>query len=69
MYDADISQGSYMNEANKLDPDYKINFYGTHYARLESIKRLLDPEGVFYCPTCVGSDGWLQQDNGQLCRA
>ncbi|EGP89034.1 unnamed protein product [Zymoseptoria tritici ST99CH_1A5] len=61
--------GSYMNEANKLDPDYKINFYGTHYARLESIKRLLDPEGVFYCPTCVGSDGWLQQDNGQLCRA
>ena len=58
-----------MNEANKLDPDYKINFYGTHYARLDSIKRLLDPEGVFYCPTCVGSDGWVQQKNAQLCRA
>lgn len=60
--------GSYMNEANRLDPDYKVDFYGDHYDRLYRIKRVYDPDDVFYCPTCVGSDRWRETDDGVLCR-
>lgn len=60
--------GTYMNEANFLDPDYRVDFYGSHYQALERIKRQLDPDGVFYCQTCVGSTHWTQLENGQLCR-
>lgn len=60
--------GSYMNEANRLDPDWKVDFYGEHYDKLERIKGMYDPDDVFYCPTCVGSDRWREDDGGRLCR-
>ncbi|KAK5744039.1 hypothetical protein LTR17_002377 [Elasticomyces elasticus] len=60
--------GVYMNEANRLDPDWKQNFYGKHYARLSSIKENVDPNGLFYCPTCVGSDEWKEDSTGRLCK-
>lgn len=60
--------GTYMNEANFLDPDYQDDFYGSHYQTLGRIKRQLDPEDMFYCQTCVGSSRWTQVENGQLCR-
>ncbi|KAK3628153.1 hypothetical protein LTR56_018765 [Elasticomyces elasticus] len=60
--------GVYMNEANRLDPDWKQNFYGKHYERLSSIKKNVDPNGLFYCPTCVGSDQWKEDSTGRLCR-
>ena len=60
--------GCYMNEADRLDPDWKVDFYGSHYQRLMAVKQLYDPDDVFYCPTCVGSGAWKEKASGQLCR-
>ncbi len=60
--------GAYMNEADRLDPNYEENFYGAHYEILSEIKTRVDPMGVFYCPTCVGSDQWAENSVGVLCR-
>jgi FAD/FMN-containing dehydrogenase len=60
--------GVYMNEADRLDPDWQVNFYGEHYERLLEIKQRRDPDGVFYCPTCVGSAEWAEDEEGRLCR-
>ncbi|OQU95118.1 hypothetical protein CLAIMM_01367 [Cladophialophora immunda] len=62
--------GAYMNEADRFDPDWKADFYGgpRHYARLLDIKRKYDPRGLFYCPTCVGSDAFEVVEGGRLCR-
>lgn len=59
--------GTYMNEAGREDPFWKVNFYGSNYDRLLDIKKQLDPESVFYCPTCVGSDEWVEDESGRLC--
>ncbi|KAJ0307612.1 hypothetical protein Brms1b_009970 [Colletotrichum noveboracense] len=61
--------GSYMNEGDALDPDWKASFYGENYDKLLSIKNVYDPESMFYCPTCVGSDMWEADGAGRLCRA
>lgn len=61
--------GCYMNEADRFDSDYPQDFYGTHFGRLSLIKWQYDPQSVFYCPTCVGSEMWTVQSDGQLCRA
>jgi FAD/FMN-containing dehydrogenase len=60
--------GVYMNEADRLDPNWQVNFYGKHYERLLEIKQRRDPSGLFYCPTCVGSAAWKEDDIGRLCR-
>lgn len=60
--------GCYMNEADRLDPDWQQDFYGSHYERLAKIKKKYDCEDLFYCPTCVGSEAWSQISSGQLCR-
>jgi FAD/FMN-containing dehydrogenase len=60
--------GVYMNEADRLDPNWQTNFYGDHYERLLEIKQRRDPRGVFYCPTCVGSAAWKEDETGRLCR-
>jgi hypothetical protein len=61
------SGGTYSNEADPDSPDWQHAFWGSNYERLFSIKRALDPEGVFYCRSCVGSELW--EDNaGMLCK-
>lgn len=60
--------GTYMNEAGREDPDWKANFYGSNYDRLLDIKKQRDPESVFYCPICIGSDEWVEDESGRLCR-
>jgi len=60
--------GAYMNEADRLDPDWEVNFYGAHYQRLLGIKDKYDPGGLFYCPTCVGSASWSEDSEGTLCQ-
>ncbi|KAE8379181.1 hypothetical protein BDV26DRAFT_259921 [Aspergillus bertholletiae] len=64
--------GSYMNEADRNDPQWEIDFFGVNFKRLSLIKRKYDPEGLFYCPACVGSENWHQnfirsEDYGPLC--
>lgn len=60
--------GAYMNEADVEDPDFLSDFYGQHLSELQGIKRQYDPNRVFYCPTCVGSDDWKVGSSGKLCR-
>jgi hypothetical protein len=74
--------GAYMNEADPTNPEWKNDYFGEeHYERLLEVKRRWDPEGVFWCRSCVGSDSWewtegegvlggqgVGQDVGRLCR-
>ncbi|KAI9148954.1 putative FAD-linked oxidoreductase-like protein 13 [Paramyrothecium foliicola] len=61
--------GGYMNEGDRHDPDYKQTFYGSNYAAHLATKRKYDPEGIFFCPSCVGSEFWVERPDGPLCRA
>jgi FAD/FMN-containing dehydrogenase len=48
--------GSYVNEADYFEPDWQREFWGASYPRLLAIKRKYDPDGVFRCHHCVGSE-------------
>ncbi|KAL4940302.1 hypothetical protein BDV06DRAFT_230445 [Aspergillus oleicola] len=67
--------GSYLNEADRNNPWWKEDFYGAeNYERLLNIKTMYHPDGVFYCPTCVGSPSWHVrklpgEEYGPLCAA
>jgi FAD/FMN-containing dehydrogenase len=68
--------GSYLNEASVMEPNWQAEFYGEKYPRLLEIKKDVDPLGVFYATTAVGSEEWevtdgdqgVQTQNGRLCR-
>jgi FAD/FMN-containing dehydrogenase len=57
--------GAYMNEADPNEPDWQQKFFGTMeiYNRLKSIKNTVDPNGLFVCKDCVGSDDWTADLN------
>ncbi|TLD03501.1 uncharacterized protein PgNI_11562 [Pyricularia grisea] len=59
--------GTYMNEADWGDALWKEEFYGENWERLRKIKKDVDPDEVFYCSTCVGSEDWVVEDV-KLCR-
>ncbi|KAL9117519.1 MAG: hypothetical protein Q9187_005943, partial [Circinaria calcarea] len=61
--------GSYLNEADFQEPDWKNTFYGSNYERLLAIKNKYDPDHLFYATTAVGSDYWTVKAGGRLCRA
>ncbi|KAJ4262879.1 FAD-linked oxidoreductase hmp9 [Fusarium torreyae] len=61
--------GGYMNEGDRNDPDFKKTFYGSLYDDHLKAKRKYDPFHIFYCPTCVGSDEWVELPDGPLCKA
>jgi hypothetical protein len=74
--DATLGAGSYLNEGDRLEPDFQQSFYGDNYQRLLKIKKEVDPEYVFWAATAVGSESWavksvdgLPNENGPLCRA
>lgn len=61
--------GSYMNEGNCFNTDFKHDFYGTSYDRLLEIKRKYDPSESLFVLTGVGSDEWdYNLNSGKLCR-
>ncbi|KAH8900965.1 FAD/FMN-containing dehydrogenase [Thozetella sp. PMI_491] len=60
--------GTYLNEANFQEPNWKREFYGGNYERLLKIKKKYDPESLLYAATAVGSDAWQQDGAGRLCR-
>lgn len=69
LYDAVApGAGAYKNEANWAERDVKGTFYGGMYDRLEGIKDMVDPEGVFYGVTSVGYDRFEWDEKGRLCR-
>lgn len=66
--DLSPSVGTYMNEADWGSDYWQEDFYGTHWAKLNHVKEQVDPDGVFYSPTCVGSQSWTVGDDGALCK-
>lgn len=67
MKDLAPNTGCYMNEADRFDPEYLQDFYGEHASKLSEIKRRHDPQSMFYCPTCIGSELFRVQPSGQIC--
>jgi FAD/FMN-containing dehydrogenase len=57
--------GTYVNEADYFQKDWQKAFWGNNYQRLLAIKKKYDPDGIFYCHHCVGSELWTR--NG-MCR-
>ncbi|KAJ7705477.1 hypothetical protein B0H17DRAFT_1038088 [Mycena rosella] len=57
--------GSYSNEADVLEAEFKTTFFGPNYAKLSAIKRRYDPKDLFIVPAGVGSDRW---DEWGLCQ-
>jgi len=48
------SSGAYWSESDRLEDDWSMAFWGAaNYARLQGIKKAVDPEGVFMCHHCV----------------
>jgi hypothetical protein len=45
-----------------------VNYYGGALPGHEDAKKHYDPDGVFYCPTCVGSEQWTVKSDGHLCK-
>lgn len=46
--------GAYFNEADYLDPEWINSYWGrANFARLQRIKTVYDPQGVFSCYNCV----------------
>jgi hypothetical protein len=67
--------GAYINEADRLEPNWQQSFFGANYPRLLGIKRETDLWGVFWAPTTVDSEAWevrtadgLAMQDGPLCR-
>ncbi|EUC50993.1 hypothetical protein COCMIDRAFT_535 [Bipolaris oryzae ATCC 44560] len=67
--------GSYLAEADRMEPDFGEAFFGEKYPKLLELKKKLDPEDVFFATTGVGSERWrvesvdgLPNENGKLCR-
>ncbi|KAI1467956.1 FAD binding domain protein [Daldinia caldariorum] len=58
----------YLNEADINHPDWPDAFYGPNYATLAAIKKLHDPDDIFWGPTAVGSESWEVAADGRLCK-
>ncbi|KAF9166503.1 hypothetical protein DFQ26_007685 [Actinomortierella ambigua] len=54
--------GTYLNEADPNEPNFKQSFYGPNYKTLKGIKNKYDPKGLFVCRLCVGSDDWNRDE-------
>jgi hypothetical protein len=59
--------GTYPNEADIHTSNAQRPFFGSNLPRLLSIKKKIDPYGLFGCKTCVGSEQWTETPDGELC--
>jgi hypothetical protein len=57
--------GSYANEASYFQENWQEEFWGDNYDKLFDIKNKYDPNGLFFCHQCVGSEIW--SDDG-MCK-
>lgn len=58
--------GTYLNEADGYDPEWKEDWFGSRYDSLKSVKQKYDPEEVFWCWRCIGSEGWEEVKGGTI---
>jgi FAD/FMN-containing dehydrogenase len=73
--DVTPGSGSYLNEGDRMEPNWQQSFFGNKYDKLKQIKSDWDPKGVFWAVNSVGSEGWvvesvngLPNENGKLCK-
>jgi FAD/FMN-containing dehydrogenase len=50
--------GSYVSESDFFQPNWQWSFWGSNYSRLLGVKRLYDPQGLFFVRHGVGSEEW-----------
>jgi FAD/FMN-containing dehydrogenase len=55
--------GSYWCETDYDDLDFRVSHWGTQYPKLLAIKDQYDPNGLFVCHHCVGSERWTKESN------
>mmetsp|Transcript_64814 Transcript_64814/g.210156 ORF Transcript_64814/g.210156 Transcript_64814/m.210156 type:complete len:106 (-) Transcript_64814:302-619(-) len=48
--------GSYYNEGDYTDVAFQNRYWGSNYPELLATKRKYDPDNVFTCHQCVGSE-------------
>ncbi|KFX97817.1 hypothetical protein V490_02608 [Pseudogymnoascus sp. VKM F-3557] len=66
MKDFAPGMGTYGNEADPYDPDWKNDWWGDIYDELLMVKKKYDPEDVFWCWRCVGNDAWAESTGAGL---
>jgi FAD/FMN-containing dehydrogenase len=52
--------GTYLNECDYFEKDWRRSFWGENYPRRLSIKRRYDPDGLFFVHHGVGSEDWSE---------
>ncbi|KAJ3499682.1 hypothetical protein NLG97_g128 [Lecanicillium saksenae] len=60
--------GAYFNEMDINEPNWQYAAFGDNYPRLLHVKNKYDPESLLWCKHCVGSEKWVENENGKLCR-
>jgi hypothetical protein len=50
--------GAYVSESNFFEEDWQHAYWGNNYARLASVKKKYDLEGLFFVHNGVGSEQW-----------
>lgn len=61
--------GTYMNEADYAQPNWREAFFGVNYAELVTVKRKWDPSSLFWALEVPGSEAWTVAGDGRMCRA
>lgn len=61
--------GTYINEGDFNNPNWKVDYFGANYERLLAVKKKYDPNDLFYALPNVGNDVWKVEADGRLCRA
>jgi len=58
--------GAYVNEPDWNEPNWQQSFFGGNYPELRKIKDVYDPQGLFVCRQCVGSEDWSDDLNCRI---
>jgi len=52
--------GAYVSESDFFQQDWQHAYWGSHYARLATVKKRYDPAGLFFVHNGVGSEEWSE---------
>ncbi|RDL42233.1 uncharacterized protein BP5553_02212 [Venustampulla echinocandica] len=61
--------GTYLNEANFNMKNAQQEFYGPNLARLRSLKKKWDKQGLLWARTAIGSEAWVEDGTQRLCKS
>jgi hypothetical protein len=50
--------GAYVSESNYFEQDWQHAYWGSNHARLATVKKKYDPDGLFFVHNGVGSEAW-----------